>query len=158
MLENCFSSDCASDDSELDSWATMIVAEDSFGQCPMGSRSLGTSAATKRAGTISCSLLVALSDLWGSLGQFGLEARPPLTLLVGRVPLLRQPEIFFSGPLRHAGEVLNPKLIKDLAGGAAVAERIVAQMTLKPLSLQRWGALFRSRPAREPPTLCRSGS
>ena len=58
-------------------------------------------------------IFVSLSDLGGSLRQFGFEARPTL-LVVVIVLLLKQPESFFSGELRDASEVFDPEAIQNL--------------------------------------------
>src|ERR1700733_547683 len=80
-------------------------------------------------------ILVAISDLCGSLRQFGFEARPS-RLIVVCVLLLKQAEGFFSAELCYAGEVLDSEPIQNL--GASECARARAQRALNGFGRRWW--------------------
>ena len=59
---------------------------------------------------------VALFDLGGALGEFGLEPEPDALLVLALLPL-EQPEGLLRAELRDSGEVLRAEAIQNLGAG-----------------------------------------
>jgi hypothetical protein len=76
-----------------------------------------------------------LSDLCGSLRQFGLEARPYLLMIV-IVFSLKQPECFLRAELRDAGKVFDPEPIQYL--GSLQVPRTQTQRALNRFGRHWW--------------------